>query len=523
MKVKEFRRRLRIAVVALTALLLTLAAGCGSSSTPNAGNIDLASAPDATETALQGQVPLSDQLNGRSAQGYRKGVRLIGQNTVLDRGANFNLAWVGDCAYVTTVSVTGIFLGTPAPYITFGLVDDPLNGMAVIDAADAAHPRLTEIDKSSVMLRTHESLQGNDARRIVVATSVGAATAEVWDASDCAHPVLRGSVDIGASIPLMINGNNFSQGVTFRGHALCLSDDGRTAYAMGTPYSNAVLDLEDINHPSVLTTFIPAAHDCGLSPDGNRLYLAVFGGVVFGTAGTLLSLATANLLGTENFNGLLILDVSEFNRRLPNPQFHVVGQLPWTDNSESQTPGGGAHTLRWFQSGGRTYLYSSDEWPIIAMCPWTHGRILDITDEAHPVKVTDITLAVQQGANCVSTELDLANYSMHYVGVDDVHNATTLFISAYTAGLRVFDIRDVARPTEIAYYHPTPNPNVNTLTAPGGLAAYQGLGQLWDAVPSYVRYRPESGQIWIASATAGFQILELTQSAGPTAPRPTGR
>ena len=45
----------------------------------------------------------------------------------------------------------------------------------------------------------------------------------------------------------------------------------------------------------------------------------------------------------------------------------------------------------------------------------------------------------------------------------------------------------------------------------------------WDAVPTYVRYRPETGHIWIASYSAGFQILAFTPSAGPTAPKPTRR
>ena len=120
--------------------------------------------------------------------------------------------------------------------------------------------------------------------------------------------------------------------------------------------------------------------------------------------------------------------------------------------------------------------------------------------------------------NCLDTLPDAANYSAHYVGFDDKFNATTLFMSYYAGGLRVWDIRDPSNPYEIAYWHPAPNPNTPDIFAS---AAFGSSSDQWDAVATYVRYRPETGHIWIAGYSSGFQILEFTESAGPTAPRPT--
>ncbi len=51
--------------------------------------------------ALQGQVPLADQLSGRSLQPYMWNMRLVGQQDIQNRGENGNLGWIGDCAYVS--------------------------------------------------------------------------------------------------------------------------------------------------------------------------------------------------------------------------------------------------------------------------------------------------------------------------------------------------------------------------------------------------------------------------------------
>jgi len=467
--------------------------GCGNSqpSTEAGTNVipPLPLPDDLLETGLQGQIPLADQQSGESRKGHRKGLRLVGENNIQQRGANFALAWVGDCAYVTTTSaaqVTGISSdpsGLP--------VKQPLNGMAVIDASNPEAPELVSILQSPAMLAPHESIQGNEARKIIVATLVTGGVMDVYDASDCRHPILKSSVTLPG----------------YAGHALCISDDGMTAYATSGKsggVGDAVVDLSDLENPKLLHTFNPANHDCGVSDDGNRLFVA----------------HRQEKQGDPT--GLVIFDVSDFQRRKPDPQMREVSSLLWTKMSEGEyeASDGASHTTRMFRQGKRKYIYSSDEVVPFYACPWAHGRIIDITDELRPVKVSDITLDVHKSENCSLTQLDLVPYSTHYSGVDDPKNATTLFISSFGAGLRVWDIRDPTNPREIAYWHPKPIA-ATRLLAPG-TQVITSNGLLWDSVPTYVRYRPELGHIWIAGNTAGFQILEFTQTAGPTAPRPKG-
>lgn len=522
----NFRSRLKMLLPAL--VFGALLGACGENS-PHGGSLNdtggsgLAKADDAPETGLQGQVPLADQNSGRSALGYRKGLRLVGQNSILDRGANFSMAWLDDCAYITTTSPGQIFGPSSSPYQDPQF--NPLNGMAVIDAADPQNPQLIKIMQSPAMLATHESLQANQQRHIIVATRGGGTAFDVYEALDCRNPVLKASITIGLGLgPLILPaalpgfGTTVDQGAVFGGHALCMTDDGRTAYATSSAQSNAVIDLDDLSNPRLIQLFAPAAHDCGTSPDGNRLYLAIFG---FASVG--LGLPNGPPVGQ---NGLLISDASAIQNRtvVSTPLLFglappMVGFLGWTNVADGEAVTAGSHTARWFRNGGRTYIYSSDEWPTAGNCPWAHSRIIDITDEANPVKVSDIQLEVADVANCPTTIADSANYSAHYVGFDDVNNATTLFTTNYTAGLRVWDIHDPAHPKEIAYYHPVPNPDTPAVP----FSQYFGsAGSLWDAVPTYVRYRPETGHIWIAGYSSGFQILQFTESAGPTAPRPTG-
>lgn len=523
----------------LLVVFILLLAACGGNSSSNGqlsnGVAQADRGPefsevDRLEPGLQGQIPLASQINGDSALGYRKGLKLVGQNTILDRGANFSMAWIGDCAYVTTTSPGQIFGPLASPYADARF--NPLNGMAVIDASDPTNPQLVQILQSPAMLGPHESLQANEARKIIVATRGGGTAFDVYDASDCKNPVLAASINIGIGITLpelpiisqLLSGipgglNALDIGLPFFGHALCLSHDGRTAIATSSASTNAVINLDNIEQPFLMHLFAPAGHDCGFNPTDDRLYLAQFGFISLG-----LGLPNGPAVGQ---NGMGIYDISAIkNRSIGTSPFlfsaapPLLGFVPWTNVLIGEAPTAGSHTARYFKNNGRTYLYSSDEWPTAGVCPWAYGRIIDITDETQPRIVSNIKLEVNELTNCLATELDVANYSAHYVGFDNPEEATTLFTTHYTGGLRVWDIRDPLKPREIAYWHPVPNPNTPTVP----LSEFFGSsGSRWDAVPTYVRYRPETGHIWIASYSAGFQILAFTPSAGPSVPKPTGR
>ena len=86
-------RRLLLAFVLLTVVAVpahaapaTTASGvaCSAGSTP--------------ETGVQGQVPLADQLSGRS-KGYSCNLRMVGSNDLAGRGGDTQMTWYGNCAY----------------------------------------------------------------------------------------------------------------------------------------------------------------------------------------------------------------------------------------------------------------------------------------------------------------------------------------------------------------------------------------------------------------------------------------
>lgn len=450
------------------------------------------------EPGLQGEIPLAAQRSGDSAQGYRCNVRRVGQNTVRLRGQNFQLAWYRDCAYVSTVGIqayTGA-LGEPDP---------SLDGIAAIDVSDplGTGPRLTDVVKSPFGVKSsHEALEVNAARGLLVTTQGGliAQYLEVYDVrADCRHPRFLGRYDAG--IPLF--------------HGLRVADDGRTVYATdtfgltGAGQMLHAVDITDPARPRRLLSWDPitqsppvqyASHDLETSADGNRLYL--------GTAA--ISAVTGLAIGGPSKGdtpSLAILDSSPVQARAPGADLRTISTL--------SLPNFG-HTVQRLRVGGRPYLLVSGEAPIGGgqECPWAWGHIVDISDERHPRRVSDLRLEVNQRRHCARTANDGgAIYSIHYVGVDDEQDTRYVFYTYYTGGLRIFDVRDPAHPTEVGYYQPPPTPDTSFLSASGFTPdAHSGV---LDNTTSVVRFRPETGELWLVSVNSGFQVLQLTGRLAP--------
>jgi hypothetical protein len=425
-------------------------------------------AEDLPEPGLQGQVPRADQESGRSRKGYCKGVRLVARHNVGRRGNNFQLTWLVDCAYVGT---------TQAPDT------HKRAGIAVLDMSDRRKPKMLRILQSPTPgYNNHEALEANAARRVLVAQSGGygggifAQWVDVYDASDCRRPVLRGRFNHGS--PQL--------------HGLRIAPDGRTAYVSGQWGEHIVtaLDISDLDKPRALARWSPPSrhyvvHDLEVSADGTRVYVGA----------------------TGPQTGLTVLDTSEIQHRRSNPRFQSLSETFWTH--EGQIVG---HTVFRARIGGKPYILVGGELPFVGACPWDDGiRIIDVSDEKNPVVVSRFALEVNDPKNCPITLQDRANYSSHYMGVDSLNDTTTMFVSWYTAGLRVVDIRDPANPREVAYFNPPPQPDtVIPRSWSGDFVGMRNPG--YDLSPSDIRYRPETGEIWFSSVANGVQILRLTRS-----------
>lgn len=434
---------------------------------------------DLPETGLQGEIPQADRDSGRSLDGYRCNMELVGRNDLGGLGmteGSWQMTWYKHCAYVMTQQNTAF---------------------AVIDASNPAKPRLVKVVRDPVG-GTHEGIDANARRGILVLPSnaVAPATARlaIYDVkSDCTEPRL---VTV------------FDSGVVLAGgiHSGTLSPDGRTYYATEVLVGPCltVFDLADLEHPETMGSYGAgiACHDLDVSRDGNRLYVGDFSAALGWVPSFLLPVPTTNsgiALNPTEPQGLLILDSSQFQARKPDPQFVRVGGI----NS------GRSHTQAVVHIGAGTYVVQTAE----GACANGGARIIDVTDETNPVLVGELSLEVQVAPSCPQKSQENYNggflFMTHYLGFDssrdsagghEPRNVTTAFVTGYNMGLRAFDVSNPAEPREIGYYNP-PVP--------------KSSGAVNDSSRTWVRYVPHSGHIWFGSSHSGFNVVRFVNGVGP--------
>src|SRR5262249_37511706 len=197
------------------------------------------------------------------------------------------------------------------------------------------------------------------AQLLVVGENTGPNFA-VYDLSaDCRHPVLKSSIDLPGS----------------QGHMGAFAPDGRTYWLTqgGANFAEFLysVDLTDPSNPVMLPPAqfgdIGRAHEVQLNPAGFAP------GVAEGTRGY------AGQAGTPN--GLVIMDVSDYQFRLPNPEIRIISTLFWD--------GGGAEPMVPVKIKGHPYIISADESTpaggLAAVCDrgasaFGYPRIIDVGD-----------------------------------------------------------------------------------------------------------------------------------------------
>lgn len=431
--------RLGLGGVAGVLVLAGALAGCGSSSAPGGGVSSATAVTSVTaaqcgagslpETGLQGQVPLADRKSGRNLQGYRCNLQLVGQYQ--GAGASVVSPSTSSCAYLSTSG---------------SLVDplqslEPSPGAQVVDVSSAAHPVLAgNLTGPAMLAGTWESLKVNEPRKLLggvaVGLEVGAGFFDVYDVTDCAHPV---HLNVVAGTPLELPDN-------LLGHEGNWSPDGKTYWSTGNVTGLiTAIDVSKPQSPQILYTGLagfPANHGVELSADGNRLYLATcFPG------------------------GVVVLDVSDIQSRKAAPSIRQVGAVSWNPFSCGQ------HALP-VTYGGKPYLIAPDEFDSEGV------HIIDISDETKPVVVRQIQLQIQQLQNAATRTADTAGdglfgYEAHYCAVDTPTDPKALACGYFQSGVRVFNIADPMQPREIAYYNP-PAQTGKGLTLQHSLHAWLG-------------------------------------------------
>jgi hypothetical protein len=414
---------------------------------------------------MQGRVSGQAISSGQAAQGYWCNLARIGH---FGGSGGFKVV-----RYVDSQGHECAFYDTTLLYPTNAIdLTSSSQGVAVLDMTDPTHPVQTASLTSLAMLSPHESLNLNPKRGLLAADLGNPVTYPGWVdtysvRSDCRHPVLEAS-------------GLFAH----FGHESGFSADGKTFWSTGTsaPAVTAI-DLSDPAHPSTVWVGNIYVHGMTMSDDGNSAYMA-------------------DPVNHE----LLILDTSQIQARVANPQAREVSRLTWNEATIPQN----AIPIRIHR---HPYLLEIDEYAGNATGgdPKNVGaaRIIDIGDETHPRVVSNLRLAVHQYGNrdAIANDPGMASpvqgYAAHYCNVPRENDPEIVACSFISSGLRVFDIQNPLHPKEIAYHIAPPTNKFQNYFSGANFAM------------SKPAFAPERREIWYTDGTSGFYVLRVDRRVWP--------
>lgn len=472
--------------------------------------------PNDRPESVQGQVTLAERFAPGEKKAYNCNVELVGQ--YVGEGSSFSSTAYEHCAYYST-------------WISPRLKNP---GVTVLDVSDPKNPKATAWLDEPGMLYANESLQADAKHKILIG-------AGAWDnlgfyvydlSKDCTKPSLISATYLEKT--LIHYGQLAPDGKTYYGAIWqgaptieAYNQDPRRRPGDAPPSALFVVDMSDLTKPRTIGTWIPEnkdwiTHSATVSADGKRAYV------------TMLRELNDDIK-SSNVNGLVIVDVSDFQARKPNPQFRVVSSLFWDDSHYSQF----AYPI---SVKGKPYIVFTDASGAIGAGKWGHAaddvvpanacdsgrpghgfaRMIDISDEMRPVTASKLMLEVSDPKRCKDVMLDPAmgyKYGAEACSTDNDADAHILTCAQFEGGVRVFDIRDPVNPREIAYYKP---PAVGMAFRPANPVQVQGMvatgderaakaGRTADMVirPTFHRSKGEL-QIWFNSLDNGFQVLRFS-------------
>ena len=415
---------------------------------------------------IQGRVSQQDIDSPAAARGWTCNVRELGRYPVPGKFRTWRYVDEGGrvCAFYDTS------LSAPANVVSAGA--GPSSGVIVLDMTDPAHPQKTAVLTSLAMLAPHESLNLN-VRRGLLAAVVGngltlPGSMAIYDVSkDCRRPLLLGEMP------------------TVYGHESGFAPDGNTFWVAGGAGEVLAVDVTDPRMPRTVWRGAMYSHGLNLSDDGRTFF------------------------HTDPINGNLgILDVSEVQDRKPNPVVRQISRITWDTVSipQNSVP---------LTISGRRYLLEFDEFAFRFNPPTVAdragaARLIDISDPAHPTVTSNLRLQINMPETHAQYSGDPAalpnqsfGYSAHYCASPREVDPGIVACSFINSGLRVFDIRDPAKPREVAYYIAPPKDGTLAGVSPGNLALSQ---------PAFDEARRE---VWYTDAASGFHALKIDERAWP--------
>lgn len=493
---------------------------------------------DQPEPGVNGHIPLSAMYPAKADgfQGYWCGARKVAQHALFNRGAFGDLQVKANgsvrCAYASnrdgaaggdaalTSGIVVFDMKTPSRMEVVPASGDTV----VVGTAASEEVPVTSTNKwgeettaavpvnpNGKILRTPAALEAYSglelSGNIMVASYKDNRMVDVFDVSDCLHPVVL----------------NASYQAPGGHHDGWLTADGRTWY--GVPFGTTAKDggaklvsggtspadkawanytintnrvdlhvtsLDDPKNPRPLLTWnrsmlpeevknnenwrIMAAtniHDVSSNPDGTRVYLSVYGGGGQ-VAGNIPNAGTTFWNDQTCANGLLILDASDVVNRVASPKLKYVSFLSWCDQQPDpefeqggyarMTSTSATHATEWVRHvNGKEYIVSTDESYALTtsntnglpgQCrQQSFGRMIDISDEKNPRIVGTYKQDANKKSVCPTLVAEGGNVPMiHYLNFDDRNNMRVAVYAAASGGLRFTDWTDPTSPKEIAYY-----------------------------------------------------------------------
>jgi hypothetical protein len=446
----------RKATLGLTALAATLAALPATAATP-----------DHIEPGRQGE---SIPADGRVLpQPYSKGVDLVGH---VELKVDYVMAWSGTCAYTPDkTGVNVIDVSNPAAPKVVG----HLTEKGAVGAGETVHAA------GGILAASVYGVSGPKAGGPGQEGKGDDGWLAVYDVSDCAHPKL-------------ITEFKWPERI----HTVTVSADGKRIYGpVLSPFTGnggiQVVDISDRAKPRYLgrfgitrpdgTTFEFAPHNLSLSADERRIYV----GAIDSKGGDLNQVVKNSPPHTQststNAGGIYILDNSDIVMGRPDPKLRLVGMVEHA----------GWHSVALARIGGVPHLVGAGE---LGSCPGAFPRISNIADERHPRIVGEFRLEMNTRAACPDpTKFEVAAPgsptgtpgwpSSHWNDVDSATETRVGLFPFNAGGLRIADLRNPAKPVEVAYFKPG------------------------DACMTHARYVSATGHIWFACGTSGFYVLKL--------------
>lgn len=476
---------------------------------------------DRPEPGLQGQVPKADQTDGDAKKGYNCGLELVGftplHKTANGRdsrpNANANMSWAGRCAYVSG-STAQLFHSPLAKAPTKGTKGGP--GIAVVDVHNPAHPRMVRILRMPGGVSTSETINavtrpdgtgvlvvgeyGNDPVSYPKPMDIYTYNTRDPNCADLHH--VPNPTDPGA-LATYYWPNNI--------HNLTITPDGDYVYATIPPQAIDLRGMWSHIRSPKAASYIKYVGDLNKVIGGAPVGVGPLDDVVPQQAQPIHpGLATDNsheawatddktlYIGGQQATGdiFTILNVKDWLASDGKKPAKVLGQYA-----------GRGHSIRSATINGHHYLVHSEE----SVFGGAYGCVpqeanpfagpsqpflTNIDDPAHPKFASEMGLEINEPQNCLTQIQDHENDGVHYHDVDSATDTHFVMASMWNAGIRVFDVRNPTQPTEVAYFNP---------------ADVAGPGQptLLDHVWGHIHYDAQRGELWFASANAGFFVVRL--------------